>query len=464
FDSDHMSSVFTTTLETLGLKYIRVQFGPDWDKIPVPPPACNDETRVTDVVSMSHFIADNFNGDYSTRLANALSIANTANNLDIETIFLNWRAHQTWHVSKTIDISGTPVLTYSRELDEKYVDDYACFIVENVKFLMEQGVNISYLEPTNEPSLAISDTLIPPDLYNTFVISISRYLEERNLSNVKLLAPGLPYLNHDGNIITYTMALSDIGVEAISTWSAHAWDPVFYTQTAEAETLRIKWSEFHPIVDAKGNKPIFITESACVNEPDNEICAAENLLTLYDRGANAVIYWYLKEQSWDAITNTKRTLLTQDDHFKPTYEALDTILPYIAGENTNVLKTNTNGLITVASFLNVDSRSGKKQVTVSLVNRFTETENISIAIADTLMSVDQVMYDGNSNSLTEDSAAAQCQLERGPQGSVVNCQELGLPSNSILTLTFTGYNFYLPIIKNLTSGTKVAQPILNPSD
>lgn len=55
FDSDYLSPAFTSTLETLGLTYLRVPFGPDWDDVDIPdPPDCNDETYEDDYPSISN--------------------------------------------------------------------------------------------------------------------------------------------------------------------------------------------------------------------------------------------------------------------------------------------------------------------------------------------------------------------------------------------------------------------------
>ena len=446
FDSDYHSPVFTSTLDALGLKYIRIQFGPDWDNIsstlPISetpsisntqtisntqPPPCNDETHDKDSGKMYDFIERNFDGDSYPRRTNAISTSKIAQNLGIETIFLNWRAHENWL---------TDTKTF-RELKEEYVDDYACFVTESVKYLTDQGVQISYLEPTNEPSIT-ETTKIPPELYNTFVISLATYLDQRNLSEVKILGPGLAYLNHDNTGITWTMALDDGSVTAISGWASHAWDPEFFTNTREVETLRMKWKEFHraikDIEDPDQPKPIFVTEYACVNDPGNGICAVENTLTLIDNGANAIVYWYLRKQIWDMDrANHKRALLTATYAVSPTYTALSSVLPFISGDEVKVLKTQVDGRITAASFHEADNGLGGKQVTVILANSFSETETVLIDFTefDAIEVENMALYNGTTNTTVEDSELNPCLANSGR----TRCQ-LSLQPNTIMTLVF----------------------------
>ena len=139
FDSDYDSPEFVSTLDTLGLKYLRVPFGPNWDYEGIPePPVCNDENHEEDYELMYNFIEQNFNRDFDNRLENAKAISDIAEKRNIEIIFLNWRAHKNWLTDTTY-----------KELKEEYVDDYACFVTEVVKFLSDEEVKISYLEPTS---------------------------------------------------------------------------------------------------------------------------------------------------------------------------------------------------------------------------------------------------------------------------------------------------------------------------
>jgi hypothetical protein len=228
FDNDHANPKFEDALDELKLKYLRVPFGPEWNTLSNEPPDCNNED---DYQLMYTFISNNFNGDYPIRLTNAISTSAIAQSLGIEIILVNWRAHKKWVTNDEF-----------KELMEIYLDDYACFVVAVVEFLTNNGVNINYLEPTNEPS-DTSDTKIPPERYNRFVKTLRQYLERQGLSNVKVLGPGLAYLNHDNTGKIWVEALDGEGVDALSVWASHAWDPVF-SNGSEEGILKMKWEEF----------------------------------------------------------------------------------------------------------------------------------------------------------------------------------------------------------------------------
>jgi O-glycosyl hydrolase len=427
FDSDYLSPTFTSTLETLGLTYLRVPFGPNWDNISEAPPACNDGTHENDYPEMYDFIKRNFNNDnFDTRLTNTISISNIAQNLGMEIIFLNWQVPIT---------SWLTDLTF-RELKEDRVDDYACFVTEVIRYLTDQGVKISYLEPTNEPSIT-HNTKIPPALYNTFVTTLTTYLDKRDLSEIKILGPGLAYLNHDNTGITWVQALDDDGVAAISGWASHAWDPEFFPDESEVDILKTKWEEFHNAIKEKDpSKPIVITEYACVNKPGNGICTVENTLTLLGEGANAVIYWYLRDQNWDKQDNRDRALLTENFEVTSMFTALSSVLPFISGDEVEVLETQIEGRITSASFNKADN-----ELIVALVNSYPESENVVIDINEFVGLENEVLYISNTHTITEDLGIVQCQAA----DNRTHCQ-LELESNTIMTLVFRITHLYLPIV------------------
>jgi hypothetical protein len=392
---------------------------------------------------MYEFISKNFNGDYTNRLTNAISISNVAQNLGIEIIFLNWQVPVTsWLIAPE---------TF-RELKEERVDDYACFVTEVVKYLTDKGVKISYLEPTNEPSIT-HNTKIPPKLYNTFVSTLTTYLDKRELSGTKILGPGLAYLNHNNTCITWVKALSDDGVAAISVWASHAWDPVFFPDEREADILRMKLEECHKAMKEQERpgqpKPVFITEYACVNDPGNGICAVENTLTLLDQGANAVVYWYLREQYWDLDPdNRERALLTRDHGEKPTFTALSSVLPFISGDEVEVLETQIEGRITPTSFY----KANNNELIIVLVNSYTQSENVFIDFTDlyTIKVGIGALYISNTNTIiTKDLGFVPCQAD----GGRIRCSlsgSLSLQPNTIMTLV--SFRLYLPIIMKGVDG------------
>ena len=432
-DNDPTDTQFEDALDTLGLKYLRIQFGPNWDHENIPdPPACNDDSHRP---LMYDFVQTNFNSDYSTRLDNAKTVSGIAEAQNIEIIYLNWRAFEIWLTDPII----------YRELKEEYVNDYACFVTQVVKYLTDNEVKISYLEPTNEPD-GTTDTKIPPGHYNNFVKFLREYLDEEGLDYIKILGPGLAYLNHDNTCESYVGALDPIGVNAIGVWAFHAWDPEFSPNEQEEDILRMRWQECQEIIKGIDPlKPIFITEYACVNveagDPTkvNALCAVKNTLTLLDAGANVAVYWYLKEQSWDPNwKNWERALLEEDYDKKATFIALTSILPFISGDEVGVLETQVEGRITAASFYNEDNESGREQIVVSLANSYPESENVLIyfeggGVIDNI--ADRVLYDGETNAIQEPGPvlcqAAQCQLS--------------LPPNTVTTLIFR-WTLYLPII------------------
>jgi hypothetical protein len=261
---------------------------------------------------------------------------------------------------------------------------------------------------------------------------------------VKILGPGLAYLNHDDTCRIYVEALDDDGADAISAWAFHAWDPEFFPDEPEEDILKMKWEECQEAIKEREGadppKPFFITEYACVNDPGNEICAVKNMLTLLDCGANVAVYWYLREQSWDLDwENRERALLTENYEEKPTFTALTSVLPFISGDEVWVLDTQIEGRITAASFYKAANEFGEKQIIVVLVNNYPESENVLIFINGSSMIdniADRVLYDGETNTI-QDPGPVPCQAAR--------CQ-LSLPPNTITTLVFRYWTLYLPII------------------
>jgi hypothetical protein len=59
FDSDYRNPKFTSTLDALGLEYLRVPFGPEWNELAQEPPACNDVNFEKDYPLMYKFISEN---------------------------------------------------------------------------------------------------------------------------------------------------------------------------------------------------------------------------------------------------------------------------------------------------------------------------------------------------------------------------------------------------------------------
>jgi uncharacterized repeat protein (TIGR01451 family) len=441
FDSDYRNPKFTSTLDALGLECLRVPFGPEWNELAQEPPACNDVNFEKDYPLMYKFISENFNGDYPDRLTNAISISNIAEGRNIEVIFLNWRAHENWLTDPTY-----------RELEDDYVDDYACFVTAVVEFLTNNGVKISYLEPTNEPSNT-ENTKIPPERYNTFVKFLRKYLDIEELFEVKILGPGLAYLNHDDTGRDYVEALDCDGVKAISAWASHAWDPEFCpNEPLEEVILGMKCEEWLEAIKDKEQecssspKPIFITEYACVNDPGNGICAVKNTLTLLDCGANAVVYWYLREQDWDLDpANHDRALLTGDYTETRTFTALTSVLPFISGDEVWVLQTQIEGRITSASF------KADNDLVLVLVNSYPESENVLIDIAEFYaIGVEKrgVVYHSDTNTITRDLEFVQCQADG--RYDRTRCQ-LSLQPNTITTLVLR-FRLYLPIIMKHVDG------------
>lgn len=441
FDADHRSPItstlnLTSVLDILGLKHLRVPFGPNWDHVNIPaPPACNDGTYTKDAQEMYNFVKQNFHSDFPDRLENAKIISGIAEKRNIEIIFLNWRAFAIWLTDLTF-----------RELKEEYVDDYACFVAQVVKFLTDEGVIIRYLEPTNEPS-ETHDTKIPPTRYNTFVKLLRAYLDVEGKTGVKILAPSMAYFDHDETCRIYIEALDREGVNAISVWALHAWDPIFAPGAPEADILRSAWPPcYRAIKEKEGSgpsKPIFITEYACVNNSGNGICAVENMVTLLTLGANAVHYWYLREQSWDPDpANHERALLTETYAEKPTFMALRSVLPFISDDEIKVVETQVEGRITAAAFYKVSHATNERQVVVVLVNRFSESATTSITINGPLTSINQAMYDGHSQTFISNMGLAQCRVNEGR----TSCKDVSLPPTTTLTVVFRGHNVYLPTI------------------
>jgi hypothetical protein len=238
-------------------------------------------------------------------------------------------------------------------------------------------------------------------------------------------------------------------------FASHAWDPEFCpNEPLEEVILRMKCEECLEAIQDKEQecpgppKPVFITEYACVNDPDNEICAVKNTLTLLDCGANGIVYWYLREQGWDQDpANHDRALLTGDYTETRTFTAFSSVLPFISGDEVWVLETQIEGRITSASFYKANN-----ELVLVLVNSYPESENVLIDITEFYtigVEYGGVVYHGNTNTITRDLRFVHCQADG--RHDRTRCQ-LSLQPNTITTLVFKRFRLYLPIIMKRVDG------------
>ena len=411
-------------LKDLGLRYVRMAVGPNWPNADALPPT--DATRD----EMDHFLAAHFDSDHEPRLANATDSWEMTDRLGIRVIMIQFAAPENW-----LSRDG------KHRLLPEHLDDYARYWGSLVVFMDSHGMRPPYIELSNEPEGDWNTRILPED-YNRLVILTRAELNERGFHDVKIVGPGLAWLDHDDGGKRWIAALTTEGVDALAAWSTHAWDEK-YQHDAPVPFMDRRWRDFKTAArrkDPAGLKPIFITEYATgattfngvsydpvESEGNNRASDAEayaqrvfeQTLQHVNQGASVLILWQAADQPWSHHAWGLVTSAEDGSRPRPTYHALMTLFPVVPPDAYALKPQQPDRYITGAGFL------AEGQLVVALANgsNKSRTRTLVIRNAPGLALTDAARYHAG---LTE-----SVQLEHIDQRLVVS-----LPPESTLTCRF----------------------------
>ena len=167
--------------------------------------------------------------------------------LGIEWVLTKWSASGPWEDEHHV-------------LTRAGVDGFAQYWVETVSNLSQAGLCPEHLDLMNEPDSGGQWSLgIPPIEYNSLVAAVRSKLDSAGLQNVSITGPGLAFLQSNAKWI---QALDARALEALSSFSSHAWDDGAFCHGGSSCTLH-QWPALGASAAiAAPQKPIWIEEFA----------------------------------------------------------------------------------------------------------------------------------------------------------------------------------------------------------
>lgn len=295
--------VFSKAFDELKPQYVRMEFGPRWDKLEEKIPSGG---TVKDYVA---YLERNYNGDADDRLEGAQFTHDFLRERGTEIIKIHFDLPYHWRGGED-----------SNQFLSKHIEDFARFNTAHLVYLRKHGVLVDYIELANEPD-GDWNGRIEPDDYARLVKLSDELLEKHGFGEVKLLGPGLTFLTLHDLAPPYFDALEKVGVHHLDGWSTHIWDEVEFNASLPEFTYGI-WKPFlerTKELDPKRKMPIFVTEySSDVTEFDgvqrpsprdqitdtvvdtwpHAVRVIANSITNLNRGANALVLYRLTNTHW----------------------------------------------------------------------------------------------------------------------------------------------------------------------
>ncbi len=238
-----------------------------------------------------------------------------------------------------------------RKLLPQYNISFARFYAALIVYLTNNNMRPLYYELFNEPDGTWNDSCSAEN-YNSVVKIVRNEFDDRGLTDVKIVGPGLAHIDLEVND-QWIENLDSNGVAAISCWSIHGWE---WRDKNNPQHVRDSWHYFDDAIkakDPKSKKPIFITEYATYADTFNGVLTNsdsvpwavrvyENTLSFLNCGANALIYWQSADVYWDPsnLFGFIRTDLSE----RPLYNAMRTLYPKIpVGANVINFESGNQG-------------------------------------------------------------------------------------------------------------------------
>lgn len=377
--------VHEKAFDELKPQYVRMEFGPRWDYL---------EEKIPSGASIEEYVTyldHNYNGDAYNRLAGAQYTHEFLRKRGIKIIKIHFDLPYHWRGGEK-----------SGEFLSTHIEDFAKFNTAHLIYLRKHGVEMDYMELANEPDGDWNGRIAPDD-YARLVKLSDELLEKHGFGGIKLLGPGLTFLNLHGVAPPYFDALEKVGVHHLDGWSTHIWDEVEYSASLPEFTYGI-WQPFldrTKQLDPERSMPIFVTEySSDITEYDgvkwpspreritdtvvdtwpHALRVIANSITNLNRGANALVLYRLTNTHWHK-TGWGIVQPTTGSGFqpKPVYGAIAMALSTLpVGSETLVPTWYThNDPITLSCLHDVK----EKQVEILAANSTAQTESKTISTA-----------------------------------------------------------------------------------
>lgn len=296
-------TIYPEAFDALGLEFVRLEYGPLWYAVHelIPSDAS--------VAELYAYIDRNYNNDAPNRLEGAQYTSEFLAERGIRTILVHFEIPYHWRIDKE-----------TGQLRSEYVDDLARFYTAHLLYLKEHGVQIDYIELANEPD-GHWNGHIPPTDYAQLVTETAELFKQHGLNEVKILGPGLAFLNLYGQTPKYMNALATGAFHHLNAWSAHTWDEVEFL-SSQPEYAYGVWQPFLDGVqqsDPTGEKPIFLTEygsdvlrygetiytsprdakaDTVVDSWHYALRVMANSVSHLNRGVNALVLYRLSNAHW----------------------------------------------------------------------------------------------------------------------------------------------------------------------
>lgn len=320
--------IYPGVFDALKPRFVRMEFGPDWDKLLEPVP-----TGVS-VEELVDYITRNYNADAYDRLMGARDASDFFAARETQLIQILFEIPYQW---RTQDESS--------QLKPEHIEDLARFHTAHLSFLDSHGVRPHYMELSNEPDGFWNGYIAPAD-YNRLVLQCAALFDQHLDQPPRILGPGLTFLNLHGWGPAYFEALEPAAIDALHGWSTHCWDEVEFQSSRPEYTYGV-WQPFidqTTRLDPERSKPVFVTEYATdvlhygdqsFASPRDQIThnavgswpyavrVVANSITHLNRGANALVLYRLSNSHWhDTGWGIIQPLTPQHFRAKPIYFAL----------------------------------------------------------------------------------------------------------------------------------------------
>jgi len=300
----HASDIdFPKAFDDLAPHFIRMEFGPRWDLLEEKIPSGKS---VEDYVN---YLKRNYNGDFAQRLDGARFSHEFLRERGIQIIKIHFELPYHWRAKDG-----------SNRFLSKHIEDLARFHTGHLKFLSQNGIHVDYMELCNEPDGPWNGH-IPGKDYARLLERCDTLFEEHGFGKVKLLGPGLTFLNLHDAPLPYFEAIKEVGPEHLDGWSTHIWDEAEFTHSLPEYTYGI-WKPFLAQIkalDPEREKPVFVTEYASdivkfgdrewasprdqvtdtvVNQWPHAVRVIANSITNLNRGTNGLVLYRLSDTHW----------------------------------------------------------------------------------------------------------------------------------------------------------------------
>ncbi len=379
----HGSDVnFPKAFDDLAPQFVRMEFGPRWDHLSEKIP-----TGKT-VQDYYHYLERNYNGDSPERLTGARDSHEFLRHRNIQIIKIHFELPHYWRAKDNSD----------RFLSQ-HIQDLARFHTAHLKFLRNNGIKIDYMELVNEPDGNWNGHIPAPDYARLLQLCDSLF-EKHGLQDVKILGPGLAFLNLYNKQTPYFEEIEKVGIDNLDGWSTHVWDEAEFTSSEPEYTYGI-WQPFLDTInkiDPEKTKPIFVTEYASditkfgdkewpsprdqventvTDTWHNAVRVIANSVTHLNRGANALVVYRLSDTHWHK-TDWGMIESTKPPHFeiKPVYHAVSHALKSLP-VNGNILAPlwhQNDALIT----LSIIHQTSDNSFHLLIVNSHEKTQTTTI--------------------------------------------------------------------------------------